>query len=166
MSWCRPPADELWRAVAIYLATAYPNGGPPPVVQARIELAKSAPTEDELYQSKSFERDASVPPKRYSIRLGNASYPHMKLVIEPAPGGTGHLFRADTHDAHCLPPPTSKEFAMVSALIESNGRVAAAIESAWRDASLPTFRGFLKDDLARRAAAAAARASGGDGARP
>ncbi|RYG69921.1 hypothetical protein EON80_08900 [bacterium] len=75
----------------------------------------------------------------------------MKLVIEPAPDGAGHLFRADTHDAHCLPSPTSNEYAAVNALIESNGRIANAIETAWLNAGLPTFRGYLKADLARRA---------------
>jgi hypothetical protein len=148
----------LWRAVDVYLATAYPNKPTPPAVASRIAVARSIADEDDLYSCRSFERNAIVPPTRYSLRLGNESYPHMKLVIEPAPDGSRALFRADTHDAHCLPPPASKEYALVSALIESNGRVAGAIESAWRNAGVPTFRGYLQEDLARRSAAKSAAA--------
>jgi hypothetical protein len=156
MAWTRPTAAEFWRAVEVYLATAYAAKPPPAAVVQRLDLVRAAANEDEFYAGKSFERDASTPPAKYSIRLGNPSYPHMKMIIEPAPDGVGHLFRVDTHDAHCLPPPTSKEYAMVCALIEANGKMAAAIENAWRAADVPTFRGFLQADLARRAAAAKA----------
>lgn len=158
MAWTRPLADELWRAIEVYLAIAYAGKPVPPAVQTRLEPVRSAATDDERYACKSFERDASDPPRRYSVRLGNASYPHMKLVIEAAPDGVGHLFRADTHDAHCLPPETSKEYAMVRALIESNQKLAGQIETAWGEAGVPTFRTYLKQDLARRASAAAAAA--------
>lgn len=154
MAWSRPTAAEFWRAVDVYLATAYVAKPAPAAVVTRLDGARAAASEDELYAGKSFERDAQVPPTRYSIRLGNPTYPHMKMVIEPAPDGVGHLFRVDTHDAHCLPPPTSKEYALVSALIEANGKLAAEIENAWRVAEVPTFRGYLQADLARRTAAA------------
>ena len=161
MSWTKPSAAEVRRALAIYLDQAYAGKSPPAAVSARIEPIGAAADDEQLYACKAFERDAAVPPRRYAVRLGNPSYPHMKLVIEPTPDGEGSLFRVDTHDAHCLPPPTSKEYGLVSALIAANGKLAATIESAWREAGLPTFRGYLQEDLARRAADASAKAATG-----
>mgnify|MGYP000446834360 CR=1 FL=1 len=48
-------------------------------------------------------------PIRYALRLGNLSYPHMKLIIDRSPDGKGYLLRADTHDAHIQPKAGSRE---------------------------------------------------------
>ena len=34
--------------------------------------------------------------------------------------------------------------------MEVNQKLATAIETAWADADLPTFKTFLRDDLAKR----------------
>ena len=78
----------------------------------------------------------------------------MKLVIEPTPDARGHMFRADTHDKHIRPSPQSKEYQMFCQLMENNQRLSEAIESGWEKAGLPTFKQYLRNDLARRASGA------------
>jgi hypothetical protein len=84
------------------------------------------------------------------LRLGNKFYPHMKLAIEKRPDRHGCLFRADTHDAHCCPVSSSREYQAFRQLMELNQTVAQAIESEWEREGVPTFKTFLKEDLARR----------------
>lgn len=77
----------------------------------------------------------------------------MKLIVEPTPTGTGHLFRADTHDQHVRPPPGSREAEMFAQLCNQNLYIAQQIEAAWEQAGVPTFKAYLRRDLAQRAAA-------------
>ena len=78
----------------------------------------------------------------------------MKLVIERTPGGSDYLLRADTHDGHVRPKPGSPDEAAFNQLIVENQRLAEAIELAWERDGLPTFKSHLRQDLARRLAAA------------
>jgi hypothetical protein len=48
---------------------------------------------------------------------------------------------------------------MFAALKENNEKIAAEIERAWESAGLTTFKSWLRDDLARRAAAKASQVS-------
>ena len=80
----------------------------------------------------------------------------MKMIVDRAPDGRGHLFRADTHDNHVRPKPGSRDEKPFLELMEKNRIVAEAIETAWEQEGLPTFKKFLRDDLERRKAAAAA----------
>ena len=78
----------------------------------------------------------------------------MKLVIERAPDGRGHLFRADTHDKHIRPNPQSREGRAFAELMAMNQKFAEAIEAEWASRGLATFKQFLREDLARRSAGA------------
>ena len=151
----RPPSIELaWRAIDSYIAAAYMNGSAPPAVQARIARLRTNLDWGSFYASDVLERDPADAPKRWRLRLGNRFYPHMKLVIEPRPDGTGYLYRADTHDQHVCPKPDSREYAMFCQLMEQNRTIATAIEHAWTDRGVPTFKSYLQEDLARRTASA------------
>ena len=151
MSWQRPNTAEVLKAIEVYLRTAY-KGEPPAAVRARRDALQSVP-ENEFYSCAVMEREPAGPdPWRYRVRLGNQVYPHMKLVIERSPDGQHHLFRADTHDQHCCPEPSSREYSAYCQLMEMNQKVAQQIESAWAAEQLPTFKTFLKEDLARRRA--------------
>jgi hypothetical protein len=167
--WERPDPQSVWRAIETYLRLAYPPPGggasgsapgpapaapsPPAAVRSRLETLRSTP-EEAFYDCPVFERtgaDSGDPyPSRYSLRLGNRAYPHMKLVIDRAPCGRSYLLRADTHDAHCQPRPGSPEQAAFAQLSRHNRELADAIEAAWEADHLPTFKKFLRDDLARR----------------
>jgi len=70
---------------------------------------------------------------------------------------TDFFFKADTHDRHCCPSAKSPEYQAYLAMCEKNEHLSRQIESAWTAVGIPTFREFLRQDLVRRQAAAAAR---------
>ena len=141
------PSKEVWRAIEIYLSLAY-SSAPPSAVKAKLETLRSVSPED-FYQSPVFERDSGSNQK-LSLRLGNRFYPHMKLTIERSPDKLGYLFRADTHDRHACPQPGSRDYAAFTQLMENNQNIAQSIEQAWAEQHLPTFKTYLREDLARR----------------
>jgi hypothetical protein len=154
MAWSKPSVSQVWSAVEVYLQLAYPGAAPPSAVRDRLASLRAAGDAD-FYDSPVFERDEPRPPTRYSHRLGNKVYPHMKLVIERSPDGRGHLFRADTHDKHIRPAPNSREARVFAELMKMNQQFSESIEVEWANRRLATFKQFLRDDLARRAAEAA-----------
>jgi hypothetical protein len=154
MAWFRPDFSTVLKAIDAYLKVAYAGVSPPTAVRGRLDTLRAS--ESNLYESPAWERDVASPPARYALRLGNITYPHMKLVIEPAPDGVGYLMRADTHDKHITVPLGSREHAAFAQLMKRNHEIATAIESAWNAAGIPTFKEFLRKDLARRAQAASA----------
>jgi hypothetical protein len=147
-----PSIDLAWRAIETYLSAAYGNGPIPAAVQTRITKLRTNLDWGTFYACDVLERDPPDAPRKWRLRLGNRFYPHMKLVIEPQPDGQGYLFRADTHDQHACPKPDSREYAMFCQLMEQNRTIATAIEHAWIESGIPTFKSFLQDDLKRRAA--------------
>lgn len=168
MSWQRPSPRVVWRAIETYLAVAYapanagksgsakPPEPAPSAVRARLETLKSTP-QDAFYDSPVFERQEAPrggvsdgTPQKYALRLGNRTYPHMKLIIERSPDGANYLLRADTHDTHIQPRPGSREQAAFAELMKENRTISEAVESAWEQLGLPTFKKFLRDDLERR----------------
>ena len=154
MAWSKPLVSQVWSAVEIYLQLAYAGAAPPSAVRDRLASLRAAGDAD-FYDSPVFEHDDAHPPTRYSLRLGNKVYPHMKLVIERAPNGRGHLFRADTHDKHIRPAPNSREARVFAELMKMNQQFSESIEAEWSNRRLATFKQFLRDDLARRTAHAA-----------
>jgi hypothetical protein len=136
------------RAVEAYVGAAYDGQQPPTAV--RSVLATLNGWGGKFYACPVFVNDGKSPPEKYSLRLGNRHYPHMKLVIERAPDGRSFLFRADTHDRHCCPPSGAPEHGEFCALMGKNQEAAQAVETAWADLGLATFKTWLRDDLARR----------------
>ena len=151
MDWKKPDHAELMRAVTAYLRAAYADAPVPKSVGAKFDVLMAAG--DAVYSNPAFETDTTQPGLRLSVRLGNRAYPHMKMVIERSPDGQGHLFRADTHDRHIRPQPGTRDYDAFTQLMVENGQLAEAIEAEWERAAVPTFKSFLRDDLARRTAA-------------
>lgn len=149
MIWEKPTPAAFWKAVEIYLAAAY--DAVPPAVRARLDSLRAMP-EPELYQSKVFEPTPKDHPTRLSVRLGNLWYPHMKLAVERAPDGRRSLFRADTHDQHVQVAPGSRDYAAFCEMTRNNQSLASRIEADWESCGIPTFKSFLREDLARRRA--------------
>lgn len=155
-----PDPAVAMKAVDMYLQIAYEGAAAPVVVQSQVRMMRLAGAG--LYSSPAVTRDLANPPTRYSMRLGNKHYPHMKLLIELAPDDQTWLFRADTHDRHVCPPPNAPEYASFTRLMEDNQKLAERIESAWAEQGMPTFKTYLRADLARRQAASSAPSSGGN----
>jgi hypothetical protein len=135
------------RAIDAYVRLAY--GGEPPVT-VRSQLATLQSFRGNFFKNPVFVSDGKTPPMRYAARLGNPSYPHMKLAVERAPDGRTWLFRVDTHDGHCLPPMDSPEHEPFARLMADNRALADRIEEAWTAEGLPTFKRYLREDLASR----------------
>src|SRR5689334_18537603 len=95
-----PDPQQVWKAIEAYLRCAYDGLGVPRVVQERLETLRKAMENGDFYGSEVLEKDSSQEPKKFSLRLGNRFYPHMKLSIDRRPDQGGFLFRADTHDRH------------------------------------------------------------------
>lgn len=142
-----PDPAVVNRAIDTYVKLAY-EGDPPAVV--RSTLATLRGWAGKFYACPVFTKDANTPPDKYSMRLGNRFYPHMKLTIQRATDGQTFLFRADTHDRHICPPEGAPEHAEFTDLMTKNQQIASAIEAAWAEQGLPTFKTWLRDDLARR----------------
>ena len=154
MEWQKPSSQEVFRAIDVYLNVAYPDKPPSATVQSRLDALKLQDPA-RFYECASLEREPNQgPPRKFALRLGNPFYPHMKLVIEPTPDALGHMFRADTHDKHIRPEPKSKEYPLFCQMMEQNQKLSERIESEWENADLPTFKRYLRLDLARRAAGA------------
>lgn len=146
MKW--PEQSVLWKAIDCYLQVAY--GGPPPsAVRARLDTLHALQP-DSFYDSTVFEKRGEGAAAKLLLRLGNPAYPHMKLCVERRPDRQGFLFRADTHDAHCCPIAGSREYGPFRKLMDMNREIAQKIEAAWEEAGVPTFKTFLKQDLAKR----------------
>ena len=145
MSWRKPTRAEVLRAVETYLNVAY-SDEPPSAVRARLDTLRSVP-EQEFYESAVLEHDARLlHPPRYSLRLGNPYYPHMRMIIERSPDGRGYVFRADTHDHHCVPAAKSRDYAPFCRLMERNEELSQRIEAAWDALGIATFRGSRRAD--------------------
>lgn len=138
---------DLHRATAVYLEIAYPNGEIPESVRRRLVW-------DETLDSAAF---LSRPPfeksglpgaaPAYSLRLGNARYPHMKLQIQPWPTSVGYVLSVNTHDQVLGLERDAPDAAEFRALQAENQRLKERIEQAWDEESLPTFLRYLRDFL-------------------
>lgn len=146
MSSDLPMPQQLFRAIDVYLRHAY-DEDPPRSVQLQLEALHQA---QDPYAARPFARTGDEQRPKLALRLGNRFYPHMKLVLEPAPAGLFYLFRADTHDRHIMPRQDHPEHDAFIEMRERNSKIAETIESAWAEAGIPTFKTFLSDDLERR----------------
>src|SRR4051812_38557897 len=96
-----PHPRQVWSAIELYMRCAYGQTQAPAAVEKRLESLRVAGENSTFFASSVFEIDANR--KRYSLRLGNRFYPHMKLSIDERPDQGGFFFRADTHDRHICP---------------------------------------------------------------
>jgi hypothetical protein len=143
-----PDPKQVWRAIELYMNCAYGEANAPAAVQKRLETLRAAGENGAFFASSAFERDSNR--RKFSLRLGNRFYPHMKLSIDERPDQGGFLFRADTHDRHICPTAASKEYGAFCELMQKNQQVAARIEEQWQERGVPTFKTYLKQDLQRR----------------
>ena len=142
-----PEPDRVWLAINTYLGLAY-DGLPPLGVRSMLALMRS--WVGPFYKNRPLVPDPHDPPTRYTLRLGNRYYPHMKLSIELSPDDSMWFFRVDSHDKHACPPPNVPEYQAFCELMANNQELVSKIESAWAEHGLATFKTYLRDDLARR----------------
>src|SRR5688500_6737565 len=122
-----PDSSRMMQAIRTYLRHAYGDGPDDLPLAVRSHLAVLQKWKGPLYTAPVFVQDDHVVPTRYSVRLGNRDYPHMKLRMERSPDGRQFLFRVDAHDRHVCPPPQSPEHAAFQRLMEHNQQLVEAI---------------------------------------
>ena len=137
-------------AVSIYVRQAYDTAPPPPAVQERLDKISGLADDQNVPLDWLEKAQCDSGRSTYSLRLGQPIYPHMKLVLEESPGGGQPLFRADAHDNMLHAPPGSRDEAPLAALRAANKELADRIEAAWVAAGLPTFKEYLRAQLAQR----------------
>jgi hypothetical protein len=146
---CLPLAGQLKKAIGIYLRLAYPGGPAPDFVTARVKPVLAA-AQDQPSDPAWFETARKQERAVYRLRLGQKDYPHMKLSIEEAPDGSCYLYFADAHDSHLYAPEGSPDAQGLALVRKSNAQLVTQIETAWTQENLPTFRGYLRQSLAKK----------------
>jgi hypothetical protein len=144
--------DLVRKAAEIYLASAYPSGAVPDVVQRRLKWHDGCEP-DELLSGPPFERAGKAPARQtpiYALRLGNHRYPHMKLQIQPWPTDAGFMLSVNTHDQVAAASSNGPDAQAFRDLQAENQRLKEAIEQAWDEAGLPTFLRYLRDYIESR----------------
>lgn len=140
-----PTADQIRKAIELYLVEAYPDR-PPESVKTLLPPGTFDP--GEFLMSDSLERtpDTSVlrDVRSFALRLGNGEYRHMKLRISRPPRGAVYLFVVDSHDEFLKAPPGSPDREVLEGLKRHNAHVARAIGTAWDAAGLPTEKNYLR----------------------
>ncbi len=119
-------------ATQIYTQKAYPEKLPGQVLE-KVDLLQELKNDRELLSWSVLEREGN----RYSFRLGNSGYPHMKLVFlfeNERP-----VFYVDAHDSHFNLPPNVPGYDKLMALRQSNKQMKQRIEAAWAAQNLPIF---------------------------
>lgn len=144
------PSELLARACRTFLTHAYPSGEETVPVTRRpyLHVAADQPIETLLAPPLSQPLPATRGGKHgFSIRLGSAGYPHLKLQITDCDGRGTWVVTVDTHDALVVPPdhPDAPRLAELQA---ANRCLKEQIESAWEAEGLLTFNGLLRRDLA------------------
>lgn len=136
-------------AVELFLDLAYP--GAARWRAPKIDLASAQSVDEALThfdeESNAAATDGERPVPRYVLRLGNARYPHMKLVLEESILEHEFAFSVDTHDDLKV-SPTAPDYERWNAVRDHNRLLAEDIEGAWREARVPTVRD-LKSRIGR-----------------
>lgn len=132
-----PPSSMFLSAIDSYVKIAY-DGAPPSAVRCRIDTLRAMP-ESEFYTSAVLERDDPRHPHRFCLRLGNQSYPHMKLVLLRQ-DTDGFAFGVEEHDnLATTPTPGSREWRFFQQMIAHNKELAERIEAAWKEERFPVL---------------------------
>ena len=140
----------LGQACRIFLELAYPGGYstiPPPkniyfCIQDDhpLEALLTAPVCQPLRTP-----DGAI--RGYSLRLGSAFHPHLKLQIV-SHDESACIFGVDTHDAIDL-QTVYADGARWEQFQKVNRQLKERIEQAWEAAGLLTFNGLLRRELAQ-----------------
>lgn len=125
-------------ATDLYLEKAYPSG-PPPEIADLVEALHQIDSNQSLLAWDGFEQEKD----RYALRLGNETYPHMKLVFMA--NGDCNLFYVDAHDSHFALDSNIPGQEKLSALRKCNCELKKTIEKAWLGQDLPVFGALITE---------------------
>lgn len=138
-------APQLRQAIQTFLELAYPDRRVPESRTHYCGLSHELTLEN-LLSLKGVEKIACGShgdEMGYALRVGNAWYLHMKLLIQPYKESPGFVFGVDTHDMFRVPAdsPDSEQLNIIRA---RNRELARQIEAAWEAVGLPTHKALLR----------------------
>jgi len=135
--------EMVKKAVEIYVAAAYEGSPVPLTVKSRLVLFSGYRGDDlndmlshEMVERAASETEAGATAS-YAVRLGNAKYPYMKLVLRRE-ASDDYRFAVDAHDQDFELESSEGDAPKSQELQEHNRRLKREIESRWRDADIPT----------------------------
>jgi hypothetical protein len=139
----------LGRACRLFLTLAYPEGPAtiPPLKKPYFNPPAEQPVQDLLKPPVCAElhnRDGGL--RGFALRLGSATYPHIKLQVVHHKVLGPCVFSVDTHDELDLDPdhPDAAGWAQLQI---ANRQLKERIECAWEADGLLTFNASLRKEL-------------------
>lgn len=135
--------DDILRAVAVYVERAWPDRS-----ALRFDLGKlqGKATVEELFaefSTPTSDRKERAQ-RRYTLQLGNSTYPFMKFVIQEYLLESEFFFSVDTHDEHVEVGEDDPDHEGWELLKRKNTQLKDEIETAWHEAGLPTHEDLLR----------------------
>ncbi len=131
---------DVRQAIAMYLACAY-GQVVPEATRERFSLSDGVELADWLMSDAAERSPGDVPfdeVRSFALRIGNATYPHMKLRLSVL------VLSVDAHDAMLQAPEGSADAGILETLKANNARMNADIMAAWERAGLMTEKTFLR----------------------
>lgn len=157
MRYAELSCARVRRAIQVYIEHAWgvlPEG-PTSELVAGLKACHELDVMLELFESESSmkHRDGSGQGgfRRFAVRLGNSSYPFMKLVIQEYLVGGEFFFSVDTHDNLGI-GEENPDFKEWQQLKRRNRELKIAIEAAWELEGIPTHADLqaLMEELAEK----------------
>jgi len=151
---------QFARACRAFLRLAYPEGPDSIPERKRVyfDLPGDLPAADFLPPAPVAEGVGQIISgpggiRGYSLRLGSATFPHLKLKLQLIDynNGTGGVYMVDTHDAFSRespqPPADHPDAAGWQALQAANRELKSKIEKALEEQGLMTLHGLLRGEV-------------------
>ena len=135
--------EDIVRAVEIYLEHAW---GEAPGLRFEISRLQGKGSLEELFEefsSPTSERKERAQ-RRYTLQLGNSSYPFMKFVVQEYLLDSEFFFSVDTHDEHVEVGEDDPDHEGWELLKRKNTQLKDEIEAAWHEVGLPTHEDLLR----------------------
>jgi CheY-like chemotaxis protein len=130
------------RAVAIYMEKAWPEEAARPIFDPRrLEGAGTMAEVFALCETRPVGREPIQ--AHFALRLGNARYPFMKLVLHEYLLEHEFFFVVDTHDDFDV-PADNPDYGAWEQVRRHNDALKQRIEAAWEEAGVPTHRDMLR----------------------
>jgi len=138
MKWQDLEVRHIRRAVEIFLQHGYEEAALPPPLPKGFESCTSVDQILKEFFVDEREDDRGRTMARYTWRLGNSNYPHMKLVVQEYLFRGEFFFGVDSHDEIDV-RPDFPDYEAWTKLKEYNRDLRESIETHWREEKLPTM---------------------------
>ncbi len=139
----------LKKAIDLYVEKAYPTRIVPERLLNQLEL-RGLDRKSSWKEIVAWPEWECSPPKatpseirRLQLRLGNHTYPHMKLSLDRVSDTEEFIWSVDTHDQRLLESPGGSE--KYRKLQEENEKYRSEIENAWTTAAISTQKSYSEE---------------------